>query len=151
MKNIPRTLIAGDGPLMDYVTRRSQTEKLGVQLLGRIPHDEVVNHMLSCRLLVFPSLWHEPLSRTLIEACVLGIPSVATDTGGTPDIIKDGKTGLISPPEPKELARKLSMALKDKRLRGRLARNAEILASKNFTESAVVAKIEGVYRRAIGE
>src|SRR4029450_6650399 len=45
--------------------------------------------------LVFPSLWPEPLSRVLLEALALGTPIAAMDTGGSREILEDGRSGLL--------------------------------------------------------
>ena len=51
------------------------------------------------RVLLMPSLWHESGPRTPVEACSLGIPTVATDRGGLPEVL--GEAGiLIAPPPP---------------------------------------------------
>jgi glycosyltransferase involved in cell wall biosynthesis len=51
------------------------------------------------KVLLMPSLWHESGPRVPIEACSMGIPTVATDRGGIPEIL--GESGiLISPPSP---------------------------------------------------
>lgn len=46
-------------------------------------------------LLVVPSLWNEPLGRTVFEAYAYGIPVIGSNRGGIPEIIDEGKTGLI--------------------------------------------------------
>jgi glycosyltransferase involved in cell wall biosynthesis len=51
------------------------------------------------KVLLFPSLWHESGPRTPIEACSLGIPIVASDTGGIPEVLGDAPL-YITPPEP---------------------------------------------------
>jgi glycosyltransferase involved in cell wall biosynthesis len=48
------------------------------------------------RLLLAPSLWHESGSRTALEACSLGIPTISTDRGGFPELM--GEAGIIIPP-----------------------------------------------------
>jgi glycosyltransferase involved in cell wall biosynthesis len=48
------------------------------------------------RLLLAPSLWHESGSRTALEACSLGIPTISSDRGGFPELM--GEAGIIIPP-----------------------------------------------------
>ncbi len=57
---------------------------------------EVFQWLRHAELLVFPSVWPEPLSRVLIEASALSVPIAAMNTGGTADIIVDEETGLLS-------------------------------------------------------
>jgi glycosyltransferase involved in cell wall biosynthesis len=51
------------------------------------------------RILLMPSLWHESGPRTPVEACSLGIPTVATDRGGLPEVLGDAGT-FVTPPPP---------------------------------------------------
>ena len=46
--------------------------------------------------LITPARWPEPLSRTHLEALAAGCPIVATDTGGTREVIADGVTGFLA-------------------------------------------------------
>jgi glycosyltransferase involved in cell wall biosynthesis len=50
------------------------------------------------RVLIQPSLWHESGARSAIEAMSMGIPIVATDRGGIPEVL--GKAGIVIPPPP---------------------------------------------------
>jgi glycosyltransferase involved in cell wall biosynthesis len=49
-------------------------------------------------LLIVPSLWHDPLPRTIYEAYAHGVPVIGSNRGGIPEIIKHGKTGEIFEP-----------------------------------------------------
>jgi len=51
------------------------------------------------KVLLMPSVWHESGARTAIEACSVGVPTIATDHGGVPEILGDGGI-LIAPPPP---------------------------------------------------
>lgn len=52
-------------------------------------------HFEAAKILLLPSLWHESGSRSLLEACSQGVPVVASDRGGTPELL--GKGGLTLP------------------------------------------------------
>ena len=149
MKNAPRTLVAADGYLMEDVKRRVRDMGLNVELLGRVSHDKIISHMLSCKALVFPSTWHEPLSRTLIEASMFGVPIIATDTGGTSDIINDKKTGILVEPNAREFARKLENLTKDKKLRVRIGKGAQKNAKRKFRQRVIATKIENIYKKVL--
>ena len=56
--------------------------------------------MRALDVLLLPS-WEEPFGRALIEAMALGVPVVATNVGGPPEIVEDGREGyLVAPREP---------------------------------------------------
>ncbi len=55
-------------------------------------------------VLLVPSLWHEPLPRTIFEAYAHGVPVIGSNRGGIPEIIDEGKTGYVfNPDHPAEL------------------------------------------------
>ncbi len=94
-------------------------------------------------MLVFPSRGPESLSRVLIEASALGIPIAAMNTGGTPDIVEDQSTGLLSA-TPEELAGDVRRLAADEGLRGRLGAAARERAQR-FDAPAVVERMERLY------
>src|SRR5690606_35948346 len=87
----------------------------------------------------------ESLSRVLIEAAALGAPIAAMNTGGTPDIITHGVTGLLSN-DADGFARDLSRLAGDQRLRESLGQAARTDVHSRFASRTVVERVEGVYR-----
>lgn len=70
---------------------------------------------------IFPSLY-EPFSLTLIYAMAAGIPTIASDAGGNPEIVINEKTGLLYDKfDANDLADKIKILIKDKKLRERLS------------------------------
>ena len=57
-----------------------------VHFKGVIPYTEIANYMKACDLLVLPS-WAEGLPNVVMEAMATGLPVVATDVGGIPEIL----------------------------------------------------------------
>jgi glycosyltransferase involved in cell wall biosynthesis len=80
----------------------------------------------------------------LIEASALGVPIAAMNTGGTPDIVVDEETGLLSL-TPDELAADVQRLRTDEALRRRLGAAARSRAESRFDAAAVVARIERLY------
>jgi glycosyltransferase involved in cell wall biosynthesis len=94
---------------------------------------------------VLPSLW-EGLPLVLIEAGSLGRPMVATDIGGTREIVTDGETGLLVPPaDPAALAAAVHRLLADPVLAARLGENARRTIPPLFTLERMVREYEGIY------
>ena len=96
-------------------------------------------------LLLFPSRGPESLSRVLIEASALGIPIAAMNTGGTPDIVVDERTGLLSR-DFAELADDVRRLRDDATLRQRLGDAARAHAETRFDVSVVMPRVEQLYR-----
>src|SRR5262249_8445316 len=88
-------VVLGEGSLA-HALKFDAAEK-GVPLLvrGWAEREDVLRVMARAAVLVFPSLWPEPLSRVLLEALALGTPVAAMDTGGTREILAGADSGLL--------------------------------------------------------
>lgn len=138
------TLVAGEGALAGEF--RQATNELNLHLLGWTEHTEVMRLMAHCEVLLFPSLWHEPLSRVLLEAGSLGTLICAIHTGGTPDIIQDGINGVLAD-NPAEMANKLRHLLMPEQAntRSRLRQAIRHTISEKFNQPVVLDQIETLY------
>ncbi len=86
---------------------------------------------------LFPSLY-EPFSLTLIHALACGIPTIASDTGGNPEIVRDGDSGLLfRKGDAADLVRAVKLVAQDPSLRVRLSQNGQI-AARAFTFERMV-------------
>jgi glycosyltransferase involved in cell wall biosynthesis len=81
----------GDGPLRDDLDRRA-----GVRLVGRVPHEEVVDWIGACDVLCQPSLV-EPFGQALLEALASERSVVATRVGGPPEFVPPEAGVLVDP------------------------------------------------------
>jgi glycosyltransferase involved in cell wall biosynthesis len=94
----------------------------------------------------------EGLSQALLEAMALGVPVMASDAGGNPELIRHGETGWIAPPlDPRAWARLLETTLADAALRQRVGAAARRYVREHHTLEATAARTEAVYREAIAE
>lgn len=107
-------LLAGGGSLEKKV--RSKVESLGltdyVKPLGRLPWNELPELFAECDIGVFPSP-SEMMPKAVLEMMSTGLPVVAYDTGGIPQIIEHGKTGYITAVGDKRLFRSYLERLMD--------------------------------------
>jgi glycosyltransferase involved in cell wall biosynthesis len=140
-----RFLCVGDGDLLQDLKDRARV--LGVEdrvsWLGfRTDIDELLG---SCDLVVLPSLY-EGFPLALIEAMAAGKPVVATDIGGTRELVVDGVTGLLVPPAaPRELAEAVKKVLGDRALADRLREAGRARAEQHFGSLAMVRAVRGEY------
>src|SRR5262245_7370189 len=94
----------------------------------------------------------EGFGRVLIEAACLEKPVVASRVGGIPEVVVDGETGLLVPPDdPAALAEALSRLLGDPGLRAKLGAAARLRATERFSAARHVAGVEAVYAEALAE
>lgn len=141
-------IVVGDGPDRERMERDAALNGRDIRFVGWLDQAETASWLAHASMLIFPSFGPESLSRVLIEASAAGVPIAAMNTGGTPDIVHDEITGLLSQ-TPAELATDVKRLRGDAPLRGRLAHAAANHARKTFDAAVVVERIEGVYRRAI--
>jgi glycosyltransferase involved in cell wall biosynthesis len=117
---------------LDFLGRRSDTLRL----------------MAGCDLFVLPSS-QEGMPVALMEAMSMGLPVVATNVGGVPDIVRDGVDGILVPAgRPDLLARALEQLCEDRDLLWRLAEGAR-LRSERFDIAAAARSIESVYEELV--
>jgi glycosyltransferase involved in cell wall biosynthesis len=94
----------------------------------------------------------EGLSVIALEAMATGLPVVATDVGGIPEIVRDGETGLLVPPDdPSALARAVTMLLSDADLASRLAGAGARLVREELSVEKMVERTEALYRDVLRE
>jgi len=121
----------------------------GAQWLGEVPHDEVLALFRSARVVVVPSVWQDPCPTVVLEAMAAGRPVVGAASGGIVDMVIDGQTGMLVPPGD---APALAVALTSLLERPGTARAFGVAGrdrAREFTVSAVVARIEQMYVDAI--
>jgi glycosyltransferase involved in cell wall biosynthesis len=114
-------LVAGDGPEREDLERRAATEAPGrVHVVGALPG--AGQALAAADVVVMPSRT-EGTPGVLIEAGLSGLPAVATDVGGVPQIVRDGETGVLVPAGHIEaLAAGVERALADRARLGAAAR-----------------------------
>lgn len=84
-------------------------------------------------IFVLPSRKPEPFGRVTVEAMMQGRAVIATNHGGTCELIEDGVTGmLVSPSDPNSLAAAIDVLLADRNLRERMGQAAAVYARNNF-------------------
>lgn len=94
---------------------------------------------------VLPS-FSEGISNTLLESMAAGASVVATRVGGTPEIIEDGKHGLLVPPgDSRALAEAICAVLEQPLLAGRLSHDARKRVEAEFSFDNMVRETEGLY------
>lgn len=94
----------------------------------------------------------EGTSNAIIEAMAAGKPIVATAVGGTPELVRDGVTGLLVPPkDPARLGHAIERLITNPALRTRLAEAARAAAGAHHRVESMVSQYESVYLDAAAE
>ena len=97
------------------------------QLLGHVDRAHIADHFRRAQIHVVPSRWDEPFGLTTVEGMASGLATVASNTGGSPEII--GEAGLLfARDDDDDLAAKLESLLRDDTLRRDYAQRARARA-----------------------
>ncbi len=142
-----RLVIVGDGPML--APWRSLAQQLGV--IGACHFEPATAdvrqwfHAIDVFVLCSTS---ESFSNSLLEAMACGCCPIATRVGGLPEMIEDGKSGLlVESGNAADLAAKLKRVIGDDKLRNALAKNAAERAHGEFSVQAFVSNMEGIYEK----
>jgi len=124
-------------------------EKAGPQLHILEDYGNVPALIAALDVLVLPSAY-EPFGRTLIEAMALARPVIATDTGGPPEVVVSGQTGLVVPTaDVAALAAAMERLGGDAELRRRMGEAGRDRALASFTAEAHARAVEAVYEEVL--
>jgi len=126
--------IYGDGSQKEYLKKLSKDFGLSsdIRFFGHIPHNFVPEKFQRFDIAVFPSL-SESFGVAAIEAQACGVPVVVSNVGGLPEVIKDGKTGIIIPAkDAKALANALFILIEDEQKRIKYGKQARKHILKNY-------------------
>jgi len=150
-----RLTIVGDGP--ERPRLEALIKELGLfgiaELAGALSHESVAEHYRSASVLLMPAVtdWkgeQEGFGMVLVEAMATGLPVVATRSGGIPDVVTDGVTGLLVPErDPAALASAAAHILDDPSLASTLVEAARRELDTRFAPDAIARGYEAVYRR----
>jgi glycosyltransferase involved in cell wall biosynthesis len=145
-------LIVGDGPQRPKLVQ--QVRDLGlekrVHFTGQKTTAEVLAFLPTCDLLVLNSSY-EGLPHIVLEAMALGVPVIATQVGGTPELIQDGITGRLIPPHAPVILRSVIQELRQHPELGTYyAQNAQHLLAK-FHPHTMITECAQVLQQVAAE
>ena len=140
-------LIAGHGP--DSFADQLRGEITAGPAAGRIhlvpPQPEIWGLLAAVDVLALPTLWPDPLPRAVMEAMAGGRPVVAYESGGVPEMVVNGKTGLLCRPgDVGELTRAILEMADDEPLRSRCGEAGRKRALELFSVAHHVERMETV-------
>src|SRR5680860_25939 len=100
--------LVGRGPEKENLEKLAKELGADVEFLGFKSGQELKDIIMKAKATVIPSIWYENMPLSLLEALNLGCPVIASNIGGMPEIIKEGKNGwLFRPGDESDLADKI--------------------------------------------
>ena len=141
-----RVIFFGQGPLEDKLRRQIGETGLGGKVLLAGFRIDLPRILPCLDLVVHPALM-EGLGIALLQAAGAGVPIVAVNAGGMPEIVRDGSNGLLVPPgDSAALGAAIHRLLSDPRLMQRMGQAGRDLVASEFSIEGMVAGNLQVYR-----
>jgi glycosyltransferase involved in cell wall biosynthesis len=131
----PGLLIAGEGPMRSAVIARCE-RMTRVKYAGRLEEDAKARALQAARAVIVPSIWWEPLGLVVYEAYDHSRPVIAASSGGLPEIVLDGETGLLhAPGNAEQLARQVMQLEREPEKRRTMGQRGRLWLEQNADEA----------------
>jgi glycosyltransferase involved in cell wall biosynthesis len=138
--------ITGDGPEQQALER--QIDDLGLAERVRVfPFSgRMEPHLLALDGFVLPSNQFEVFSIGTAEAMACGLPVIASSVGGVPEVVADGDSGILVPPDDAvAIAEGIAQLAGDEALRANMGARGQAIARERFSLDRMVQEVEAVY------
>ena len=145
-----RLVLVGDGPLYDSL--QAYISEVGISDLVWMAgdRDDIPELMQLMDIFVLPSL-AEGISNTVLEAMATGLPVIATNVGGNPELINDGENGrLITVGDGQSLASAIGDLIDDSDVRNQMGQNGLHRVRSTFNWPKTVNEYLSVYDELLG-
>jgi len=142
--------IVGDGPQRAALEALARELGLAARVTFAGNQPDVAPWMQALDLFCLPSYANEGVPQALMQAMACGLAVVTTPVGSIEEIVADGDTGLMVPPEDTDRLREaIARLLDDAGLRARLGARAAQVARERFGDERMVERMVAVFRAAV--
>lgn len=112
---------------------------------------DVPNLLASYSILVLPSTGHEGIPQIILQSHAMQCPIVSTTVGGIPEVVENGRTGMLVPPQNfAALADAMSELLRNKNLGKRMSEAGRKMVEAHHSMSHMCQRLETLYYRYLG-
>ena len=144
-----RFLVVGEANIEPSYRVELEERARNLNLNGRLiftgQRGDVPQIMREIDISVLPSL-SESFSNSLLESMANGLPVVATNVGGNPEVVSDGENGvLVAPADPAALSRAIAQLLESPDLRRRLGQAAREKVAREYSIECLLRRTEDLY------
>ena len=146
-----KLLLVGEGPEKENIIKLVDELELQEHVIFTGKRNDM-SELLAISDMMFHLSEKEAFGLVLLEALACGVPSVATNRGGIPEVIEDGANGFLVPFGDIDAAVKQTLILlQDEDLRREFREHGFITAAEKFHSSKIVAQYEKLYYEVAGE
>ena len=153
VKILPKEIeihVAGICKHQDVIKQIKNNNLDNIKILGHLSKDQMQEEYKNCISVIMPSEWFETFGMINIEAAIYGKPSISSNIGGLPDVVEDGKTGLIFEPKNVEQLKECILKYWNNRdlaiEHGKAAREKTL---KEYNEDLYFEKLIKIYEEVI--
>ena len=140
-----KIIIAGKGPESKYIRQKVSENKSFELHIGFIPNNEVYKYFRRASIVVLPYT-EASQSGVIPIAYLFGKPVIVTNVGSLPEVVDDGKTGIVIPPgDPKALAQAVINIMKSNKLKSYMGEMAHKKANGDLSWSNISDLTSRVY------
>ena len=145
-------VMVGSGEMLPFL--KAQAKFLGIEdrvvFMGYVPDDLLPEIFKMADIFVLPSISSEAFGIVVLEAMASGVPVIATNVGGIPEVLKENEAGLLIPPGNElELRKAIQKLLNNEELRKWYGINGRKAVEEKYSWDKVVVEIEKVYEEII--
>ena len=133
-------VLKGQAYLNDLVAEAAGDDRIIFH--GAIPHGETIALYRQAAVMVLPSVWNEPSPLPTYEAAACGLPIVSTRSGGIPELVEHGRTGiLVTRGDAQELAQAIGQMIDDPALARAMGEAGRQQVLQRFTWEASARRL----------
>jgi glycosyltransferase involved in cell wall biosynthesis len=143
--------IAGDGPEEQKLKKLVGESKINnVEFMGKLSQEKIKKAISYSSFCVVPSLWYENMPYSILEAFASGKPVVTSQIGGIPEIVEDGKSGLLfKPGDVEQFGARIESLWGNPGLLKKMGSYARKTAEKKFGSESHYKSLMEIYQSAI--
>lgn len=146
-------LLVGDGILRESLERMASDLGIGDRIVfaGRVNREEVPAYLRAMDVVVHSSI-REGVARVIPQAYAVGVPVVALNLDGAPEVIEHGRTGFLVEPGPESetgVAEAVGTLLRSGPLRREMGERGREIVLKKFPLEVMVEEIDKIYQRLL--
>lgn len=138
--------IAGDGPFLEEIKSFYASNK-DIYFLGKLGYEDMLSLLKATDIFCHPSMFPEGLPTAILEAGMMKCAVIATDRGGTAEVISNLENGIIIEERQDSLTEALNLLAGDSELSSRLAERLQRRIADNFvwsnTANVVINELGG--------
>ena len=144
-----RFLIIGPGPLRQELEQMTKNKGVSNEFIFTGFSENLVDLLAISNVFISCSLW-EGLPQTVIEAMAMNKPVIATKVGGLPELIQDGKSGILIPPsDPSAIVDSIISIRENKKIAQNLSTEGRKVVEEYFSVKVMVNKLQELYLKTL--